>query len=138
MVEVAVTSGHGWTLARERDTLHRGELLVFKPGLSLEEEVIEPDRSISVTANQILVIHRQQNVDCALIDVQLHDLFKFFLTDLTDTCLDLRNFPDEDLSIGGSCDGFLGTGQEDSLSVGFFLGGAAVFASCCTVVLESL
>lgn len=85
-----------------------------------------------------MVIHCQQNVDCALINVQLHDLFKFLLADLADTCLDLGNFPDQDLTIGGTSDGFLGARQEDSLCVGLLLRSAAVLARRCTVVLESL
>ena len=114
MVQVAVSSGHGWLLARERDTLHRGELLVLEPSLSLEEHIIEADGSISVATHQIIG-NGQQDVDRLVIDVKLHDFLELFLTDLADTSLDLGDLPDEDFTIGGTCDSLLGTWQEDGL-----------------------
>ena len=137
MVQVAVSSGHGWLLARERDTLHRGELLVLEPSLSLEEHIIEADGSISVATHQIIG-NGQQDVDRLVIDVKLHDFLELFLTDLADTSLDLGDLPDEDFTIGGTCDSLLSTWQEDSLRVGLVLAGRVVFADGGAVVLERL
>ena len=75
-------------LARERDTLHRGEVLILEPRFGFEKDIVESDRSISVTADQVAV-HCQKDVDRALIDVQLDNLLQLFLPNLADSSLDL-------------------------------------------------
>ena len=75
-------------LARERDTLHRGEVLILEPRFGFEKDIVESDRSTSVTTDQVAV-HCQKDVDRALIDVQLDNLLQLFLPNLADSSLDL-------------------------------------------------
>ena len=77
--------------------------MVLKPGLCLEPEIIESDAAISITADQVPVIHGEQNIDRRVLRIvrfyiELDDLLEPLFADLADSCLDFRHLPDEDLA----------------------------------------
>lgn len=84
------------------------------------------------------MIDCEQDVNRALIYIQLDDLLELLLSDLTDSGLDLRHLPDEDLTISCASDSLFGAWQEDRLRVRFILLGRVVLADSCSVVLERL
>lgn len=84
------------------------------------------------------MLHCQKNVNRALIYVQLDNLFQFLLTNLTDSSLDLGDFPDENLSIRSTSYCLLRAWQEDRLRVRFVLLLLRLLANRGTIVLESL
>ena len=82
------------------------------------------------------MLHRQKNVDCALINVQLDNLFQFFLSNLPDSSLDLRDLPDEYFSVRCASHCLLSAWKENGLGVGLVLLLLGLFADRCSVVLE--
>ena len=113
-------------------------MLVLEPGICFEEEIVEADGTVGVTANQVVVVHGEKDVDRARVDIELHDLLELLLSNLADTGLDLRNFPDKDLTILSASYGFLCVGQEDGFSVSLIFLTGSFFANLSSVVGESL
>lgn len=84
------------------------------------------------------MLYGQQDVDRTLVNIELNNLFELLLSNLTDSCLDLGDFPNENFTFCCAGDSFLCAGQENSLRVGLFFLSRVVLSDGSTVVLESL
>ncbi len=109
-----VGGGHPWARVRETDALGFVQVQVFEPGDHLEIEVVEPYGAVSVAADQVLVVHRQ-DIDTAHVLVESDDLDQALFVLLANALDNERSVENQDVPPVGARNRHLSAWDEHGL-----------------------